>query len=50
MYVDRDERDALVLFFFIGDPDNGSTYVLRKVAAQNAPATATPAPRGESGQ
>lgn len=50
MYVDRDERDALALFFFIGDPDNGSTYVLRKVAAQNAPATATPAPRGESGQ
>jgi len=43
MCVDPDQRDALALFFFIGDPDNGSTYVLKKVAAQKAPATATPA-------
>ncbi|MFJ2210090.1 hypothetical protein [Streptomyces microflavus] len=48
IHVDRDEREALALFFFIGDPDNGSTYVLRKVTAQKAPAPATPAADGES--
>ncbi|WP_426367559.1 hypothetical protein [Streptomyces sp. E-08] len=29
-YVDRDERDALVLFFFYGDPDIGNTYVMAR--------------------
>ncbi|MFE5595862.1 hypothetical protein [Streptomyces sp. NPDC056549] len=28
--VDRDEREALVLFFFYGDPDIGNTYVMTR--------------------
>ncbi|MFJ8112688.1 hypothetical protein [Streptomyces sp. NPDC096132] len=30
-YVDRDDRDALVLFFLYGDPDVGNTYVMSRV-------------------
>ncbi|WP_237749538.1 glycoside hydrolase family 43 C-terminal domain-containing protein [Streptomyces sp. SS] len=37
-YVDRNDRRELVLFFFFGDPDAGSTYVLtRKPSATAAP-------------
>ncbi|WP_328945082.1 hypothetical protein OG259_29955 [Streptomyces sp. NBC_00250] len=37
-FVDRDERRAPVLFFFFGDPDSGSTYVMtRKPTATAAP-------------
>lgn len=32
-HVDRDQRDELVLFFFVGDPDIGNTYVMRREAA-----------------
>ncbi|MFE4616005.1 hypothetical protein ACFRJ7_07825 [Streptomyces sp. NPDC056747] len=32
-HVDRDQRDELVLFFFVGDPDTGNTYVMRREAA-----------------
>ncbi|MFB6840858.1 hypothetical protein [Streptomyces sp. NPDC056361] len=37
-YVDRNDRRELVLFFFFGDPDGGSTYVMtRKPSATAAP-------------
>ncbi|MEU4060829.1 hypothetical protein AB0F25_00130 [Streptomyces wedmorensis] len=37
-FVDRDEQRGLVLFFFFGDPDAGSTYVLtREPSATAAP-------------
>ncbi|MFC9705195.1 hypothetical protein ACFTWD_31380 [Streptomyces sp. NPDC056943] len=32
-HVDRDQRGELVLFFFVGDPDIGNTYVMRREAA-----------------
>ncbi|MFJ6016761.1 hypothetical protein [Streptomyces sp. NPDC092952] len=32
-YVDRDKRDAPVLFFFYGDPDIGNTYVMEREPA-----------------
>ncbi|MCG7524067.1 hypothetical protein MHW47_06370 [Streptomyces sp. OfavH-34-F] len=31
-YVDRDQNDALKLFFFYGDPDAGNTYVMTREA------------------
>ncbi|MGW6392387.1 hypothetical protein ACWFR1_18200 [Streptomyces sp. NPDC055103] len=37
-FVDRDERRELVLFFFYGDPDGGSSYVMtREPSATAAP-------------
>ncbi|MET7653763.1 hypothetical protein [Streptomyces sp. NPDC005486] len=33
LYVDRDAHKRLVLFFFFGDPDSGSTYLLTHTAA-----------------
>ncbi|WP_367826666.1 hypothetical protein [Streptomyces sp. LMG1-1-1.1] len=37
-YVDRDERRKPVLFFFFGDPDSGSSYVMtREPSATAAP-------------
>ncbi|MFJ5830235.1 hypothetical protein [Streptomyces sp. NPDC093089] len=37
-HVDRDDKRRLVLFFFFGDPDGGSTYVMtRKPSATAAP-------------
>lgn len=32
LYVDRDQRDELKLFFFYGDPDSGNTYVMTREA------------------
>ncbi|MER5743386.1 hypothetical protein ABT097_08930 [Streptomyces sp. NPDC002225] len=32
-HVDRDKRDAPVLFFFYGDPDIGNTYVMEREPA-----------------
>ncbi|MFD7068641.1 hypothetical protein ACFV97_15610 [Streptomyces sp. NPDC059913] len=32
-HVDRDKRDAPVLFFFCGDPDIGNTYVMERGSA-----------------
>ncbi|WP_424861689.1 hypothetical protein [Streptomyces sp. MMS24-I29] len=44
-YVDRDARKKLVLFFFFGDPDSGSSYVMQRFGAPSAvvtpPGTAT---------
>ncbi|MFE2294010.1 hypothetical protein [Streptomyces sp. NPDC059452] len=38
LQVDRDQHDALHLFFFVGDPDAGSTYVLTRGKARNTTA------------
>ncbi len=32
-YVDRDQHDALKLFFFYGDPDIGNTYLMTRETA-----------------
>ncbi|MFB7591272.1 hypothetical protein [Streptomyces sp. NPDC056169] len=37
-YVRRDERDALELFFFVGDPDIGNTYVMSREAESSTEA------------
>ncbi|MFB7608572.1 hypothetical protein [Streptomyces gardneri] len=36
---DRDQRDELVLFLFVGDPDIGNTCVMSREAASGAEAS-----------
>lgn len=36
---DRDQRDELVLFFFVGDPDIGNTCVMSREAASGPEAS-----------
>ncbi|MEU7511890.1 hypothetical protein AB0B13_07745 [Streptomyces sp. NPDC042898] len=37
-YVRRDQRDELELFFFVGDPDIGNTYVVSREAESSTEA------------